>query len=147
MPLMQHTLLYGGTFDPIHLGHLITCQRARELLKADRVLLIPAAVSPHKTGHHLKSAAAAQHRLAMLQLAVENAPHFAVDSRELNRLGPSYTADTLDQLQQENPSTRFTLLIGADQLPKFHTWVRVQDILKQTPTRDIAILGRPFGEK
>ncbi|MCL2646560.1 MAG: nicotinate (nicotinamide) nucleotide adenylyltransferase [Phycisphaerales bacterium] len=144
---MSHTLLYGGTFDPIHHGHLIVCQRARELLVADEVLLIPASVSPHKMVGHVKSATPAAHRLAMLRLAVENIPHFTVDPRELFRAGPSYTADTLDELRREHPNTRFTLLLGADQLPKFHTWVRVQDILAPTPLRDIAILGRPFGDK
>jgi len=135
---MSHTLLYGGTFDPIHHGHLITCQRARELLAADEVLLIPAAVSPHKTQ---SPATSAEHRLAMLRLAVENTHHFAIDPRELSRSGPSYTADTLDELQREYPATRFTLLLGADQLSKFHAWFRIHDIL----LHDIAILGRPSG--
>jgi len=132
---MLHTLLYGGTFDPIHHGHLITCQRARELLNADQILLIPA-ISPHKTDLPVT---AAEHRLAMLQLAIENVPHFVIDPRELSRTGPSYTADTLDELQRDHPTTRFTLLLGADQLPKFHTWTRIHDIL----TYNIAILGRP----
>ncbi|MCL2640801.1 MAG: nicotinate (nicotinamide) nucleotide adenylyltransferase [Phycisphaerales bacterium] len=133
---MSHTLLYGGTFDPIHHGHLITCQRARELLGADQVLLIPAAVSPHKTAH---PATSAEHRLAMLRLAVANVPQFAVDPRELSRSGPSYTADTLDELRRDHSGTCFTLLLGADQLAKFHAWVRIHDIL----AHGIAILPRP----
>jgi nicotinate-nucleotide adenylyltransferase len=127
----MHTLIYGGTFDPIHHGHLITCQRARELLHADRILLIPARISPHKT--HGVTGASAEHRLAMIQLAIRGLPDIAVDGRELHRPGPSYTIDTIEELQREQNGKRhhFTLLLGMDQLPKLHSWRRAGDLLNQ----------------
>ena len=145
---MAHTIVYGGTFDPIHHGHLITCQKARELLNADRVVFIPAGISPHKTTR--QTGASGEQRLAMIKLAIADAPYFAVDDRELQREGPSYTADTLDELERESlaagsggSAEQFTLLIGADQLAKLHTWHRIKDILAESETRGLAILGRP----
>jgi nicotinate-nucleotide adenylyltransferase len=141
----MHTLLYGGTFDPIHHGHLITCQRARELLLADSVLLIPARVSPHKT--QAVATASAEHRLAMIRLAIDGIPDFAVDGRELDRPGPSYTIDTIEELHREQNGKRhhFTLLLGMDQLPKLHSWRRAGDLLNPDKTDNplgLAILLR-----
>ncbi|HUO09341.1 MAG TPA: nicotinate (nicotinamide) nucleotide adenylyltransferase [Phycisphaerae bacterium] len=141
----MHTLIYGGTFDPIHHGHLITCQRARELLRADRVLFIPAFISPHKQHHQ---SASSEHRLAMLHAAIAHHPFFLADARELARGeaqgksggGPSYTIDTLESLRAENPADRLTLLIGQDQLPKLHTWHRIGELVDMI---EIAVLGRP----
>src|ERR1700743_429725 len=110
---MPHTLIYGGTFDPIHHGHLIACQRAREILSADGILLIPARISPHKAS---RRAASGEHRLAMIHRAIAGNPFFLADGRELLREGPSYTIDTLSALRAEDPSRRLTLLLGADQL-------------------------------
>jgi len=139
---MAHTIVYGGTFDPIHHGHLITCQRAWEILRADRVLFVPAGVSPHKTGRAPEAAGA--QRLAMVQLAIAGVPYFAVDGRELTRQGPSYTADTMDELQQSGgPDDHWTLLIGADQLGKLHSWHRVKYLLASGQGRGVAILARP----
>src|SRR3954468_7146101 len=115
---MAHILLYGGTFDPIHNGHLITCRRARELLNADSVLLFPARQSPHKSTR--APGASGEQRLAMIHLAIAKEPGFAVDDRELKREGPSYTVDTFRELKAERPGDRFTLLLGTDQLPKLH---------------------------
>jgi nicotinate-nucleotide adenylyltransferase len=142
----MHTLLYGGTFDPIHHGHLITCQRARELRHADRVLLIPARVSPHKT-HGATGSASAEDRLAMLELAIDGLPGFAVDGRELQRPGPSYTIDTIEELRREQngKGRHFTLLLGMDQLPKLHSWRRAGDLLNPDKTSNplgLAILLR-----
>ncbi|HVS72779.1 MAG TPA: nicotinate (nicotinamide) nucleotide adenylyltransferase [Phycisphaerae bacterium] len=134
----QHLLLYGGTFDPIHHGHLIPAQRARELLDADRILLLPANRSPHKLKQD-PGASAAQ-RLEMLRLAIAHAPHFAIDPRELDRPGPSYTIDTLEQLHSQHPHARLTLLLGVDQLSMLHAWHRVREILARAT---IALLPRP----
>ena len=139
----MHTLsLRRGTFDPIppH-GHLITCQRAREILSADRVLFIPAHISPHKT--HRRSASA-DHRLAMLHAAIADHAFFLADARELDRGEtqgrPSYTIETIESLRHENPADRFTLLIGSDQLPNLHTWHRIGELVDMI---DLAILARP----
>lgn len=141
---MGHTLIYGGTFDPIHHGHLITCQRAREMVGADRVLFIPAWESPHKRG--IRSASG-EHRLKMVHLAIARNPFFVADGREILRGeeggGPSYTVDTVESLRHEHPGERWTLLIGADQLAKFHTWHRVRELLEML---DVAVLGRVRSE-
>ena len=78
----------------------------------------------------------------MLELAIAGVGHFAIDTRELVRPGPSYTADTLEELERDYPGERLTLLIGTDQLPKFHTWRRVEELLAVGGRRDIAILPR-----
>ncbi|HVX83655.1 MAG TPA: nicotinate-nucleotide adenylyltransferase [Phycisphaerae bacterium] len=134
----EHLVLYGGTFDPIHHGHLIPAQRARELLGADRVVLLPANRSPHKLKQD-PGASAAQ-RLEMLRLAIERAPHFGIDARELDRPGPSYTIDTIEQLRGQQGGARFTLLLGVDQLPMLHAWHRINDVLEAAT---IALLPRP----
>ncbi len=134
---MAHILLYGGTFDPIHHGHLITCRSAREALGAEGVLLIPAWVSPHKQDE--PPASTAEQRLRMLELALAGAEDFALDAREVSRGGPSYTIDTVRELQRDRPQDRFTVLIGADQLPKLHTWHRIEALLAQGP---MAVLAR-----
>jgi nicotinate-nucleotide adenylyltransferase len=137
---MPHLMIYGGTFDPIHHGHLVPCRSAREILGAEQVLLVPARLSPHKTApEHLAQTTPAQ-RLDMLRLAIEDDPEFAIDARELSREGPSYTVDTLRELGQEHSSSRFTLLLGADQLRLFSTWREVQEILRLV---QVAVLARP----
>ena len=133
----MHILVYGGTFDPVHNGHLLPARAARQAIVADRLLLIPAYLSPHKLS---QSTAAPEHRLRMLELATAGDPHIAIDNRELLRQGPSYTFDTLGDLQREQPANQFTLLLGADQLPKLHTWHRIAEILERTP---IALMPRP----
>jgi nicotinate-nucleotide adenylyltransferase len=137
---MSHLLLYGGTFDPIHHGHLIPCRRARELLHADTVLLIPARVSPHKTDPTRLTTTTPEQRLAMLRLAIDNEPGFTIDPRELSRQGPSFTVDTLREFAAERPGTRLTLLIGADQLRLFATWRHIEQIMALA---DVAVLARP----
>ncbi len=141
---MGHTLIYGGTFDPIHLGHLIVCQRAREILGGERVLLIPAWVSPHKVG---REGASGADRLAMVERAIMGEAYFLADGRELERGEregrASFTIETVESLRGENAGERFTVLIGADQLMKFHTWHRVRELVELV---EIAVLGRPGSE-
>jgi nicotinate-nucleotide adenylyltransferase len=140
---MPHTLLYGGTFDPIHHGHLIPCRRARELLNADEVLLVPARLSPHKTAPSRAAQTTPAQRLEMLRLAIENEPGFAIDPRELAREGPSFTVDTLHEILSErsgDPAFRLTLLLGADQLRLFSTWREVTEILRMA---HVAVVARP----
>lgn len=95
---MATTLLYGGSFDPIHWGHLITAQSAMEQLAAAGVIFMPARVNPHKADHSPR--ADGLHRLAMIRLAISSEPRFTVSDLELNRLGPSYTIDTVESLCQ-----------------------------------------------
>lgn len=111
--------IFGGSFDPIHHGHLILARAALEELGLDRILFIPANLSPHKTQ---TKPATAQDRLAMLQLAVWGEPRFESCDTELHRPPPSYTVETLRELKSRRADDEFTLLIGADNVAKFDTW-------------------------
>jgi nicotinate-nucleotide adenylyltransferase len=110
----------GGTFDPVHHGHLRLALEMREALELDQVLLVPAARPPHRS----PPVAPATERLAMLLAAVEGVPGLRVDERELDRSGPSYTVDTLRSLRSERPGWALCLLLGMDAFAGLHTWSR-----------------------
>lgn len=120
-------LFYGGTFDPVHHGHLEIARHARDALECD-VRLMPAADPPHRAA----PGADAGHRAAMLALAVAGQPGLEVDRRELGRAGPSYTVDTLRALRDETgPEAPLALLVGADSLlglPDWHQWRALFDL-------------------
>ncbi|MDH3498146.1 MAG: nicotinate-nucleotide adenylyltransferase [Gemmatimonadota bacterium] len=112
--------VFGGSFDPVHHGHLIVAAEAWRRLDLTQVRLIPARQQPLKAGGHRASAA---DRLAMLRLAVADDERFVVDDREVNRPGPSYTVDTLRELHTEFPQAALCLLLGSDtarDLPRWH---------------------------
>jgi nicotinate-nucleotide adenylyltransferase len=111
--------LFGGTFDPPHIGHLIVAQDALEALRLDRILFIPAGLPPHKVGRPITPAAT---RLAMLQAAVAHDPRFGIETLELERAGPSFTVDTVQALTTKYPGAELFLLMGADQAREFDTW-------------------------
>ena len=111
--------VFGGTFDPVHLGHLIVAEQCREQAKLDLVLFIPAARPPHKLDQPLTSFL---HRREMLSLAVAGQPAFRVDDLEKDRQGPSYTVDTLEELQRRQPGSELFLIVGADCLPDLPSW-------------------------
>lgn len=117
--------LYGGSFDPIHCGHLILARDALEELALDRVIMLPAAVSPHKLSR-TPTAGAIRH--AMTAAAIADEPRLTLDPRELHRPGPSYAIDTVEEIHRENPGTRLLYLIGADNLEKLHTWHRIAEL-------------------
>ena len=119
--------MFGGTFDPVHNGHLIVAQAAGESLELDEVLFIPAG-SPRLKGREV--ATAPHHRLRMVQLATEPDPLFACSDIEIRRTGPTYTADTLDLLDEGRAVSTVFLIAGLDALRKFHMWGRPEDILK-----------------
>lgn len=116
---MRRIGLFGGTFDPPHLGHLALAEWARQDLALDRVIFMPAGQPPHKRGRRLSPAA---HRLAMTRLAVRGHRGFAVSDLEARRDGPSFTVDTLRHLRAAHPGARLFLLMGADSLDDFATW-------------------------
>ncbi len=118
--------ILGGSFDPIHHGHIIVAQLAREQLGLDRVLLMVAAAQPLKTAH----GASAAERARMVELAVEGIPWLAVDRRELERPGPSYTVDTLRELAAEHPEAELILLLGGDAARQFSRW-RAPDEIRE----------------
>ena len=112
--------VFGGSFDPVHVGHLIVAEAAAEALHLEKVLFVPARVQPFKVGLH---SAPAEDRVAMLRLAIDGNPRFSVDLREIERDGPSYTVDTLRELYSETPLDELFLLVGADaawDLPRWH---------------------------
>jgi len=111
--------IFGGSFDPVHVGHLIAAECCREQAGLDRVLFVPAAIPPHKQSRGL---AAGQHRLEMLALATGGHPAFAVSGDELDRGGVSYTVDTVERLAERHPGVEFALLLGPDALADFPTW-------------------------
>lgn len=111
--------LFGGTFDPIHLGHLMVAQAALEELALTRVILIPAAQSPFKPG---QVPTAPGHRLAMLRLALAGQNRIGLDDSEVQRGGVSYTVDTLRAVAGQNPGAELFWLIGSDHVPLLPGW-------------------------
>ena len=111
--------LFGGSFDPVHHGHLIVGQAAAEALGLDELRFVPAREQPFKLGQH---AAPAADRAAMLELAVQGAPRLSVERLELERPGPSYTVDTLRALVARHPGAALTLLLGADAARELEDW-------------------------
>jgi nicotinate-nucleotide adenylyltransferase len=122
---MRRVGILGGTFDPIHFGHLRPAVEVRSALDLDIIRLLPCRVSPLRD----EPAAGPEHRLAMLEAAVAGEPDLVVDGRELDRPGPSYTADTLAELRAQYPDDRFYLIMGGDAFAAFDRWDRWQQIL------------------
>jgi len=118
--------ILGGSFNPIHLGHLLVADDLREALALDEVRFVPARHPPHKPEQGL---APAEHRYAMTQLAIRGNPRFDVSDVEFNRPGPSYTVDTLEAFRQEaGPSATFFLLLGSETFLDFLAWRAPQRI-------------------
>lgn len=117
--------LLGGTFDPIHYGHLLPARRAVQQLGLDSVLLIPLGQPPHRA----KPVASAESRLHMVELACQEFPEFVIDQRELQRPGPSYSVDTLSSVREDNPTSRLCWIMGSDALQGFCQWSRWRQIL------------------
>lgn len=122
---MKRIGLFGGTFDPIHHGHLILAREARETLDLDEVLLIPAAASPHKLNQRLT---ASEVRLEMLRAALEGEAGLECDPIELHRPPPSYAIDTAEALRRRHPTAEFFYLIGDDNLDRLPTWHRFAEL-------------------
>ena len=118
--------VFGGTFDPPHLGHLVAAEAARELLGLDFVRVIPAALSPHKIW---RETSPAEIRLEMVRLAFAGNASYIIDEREIQRKGPSYMVDTLSDLRTEFPGDSLVLLLGRDTLKDFDTWKEPDRIL------------------
>ena len=123
---MQLIGLLGGTFNPIHNGHLRLAQELADALNFSEVRFIPSANPPHKTAPKIS----AQHRAAMVQLAITDHSLFKLDTRELDRTGASYTIDTVISLQEElGGSVALCLMMGSDAFSKLNTWHRWQALI------------------
>ena len=132
-----HTAIFGGTFDPVHNGHLRMATEVAELLACDQVKLIPAGIPPHKAADQV----AAHHRLAMLKLAVEGDDKLTVDDCELTRQGPSYSIDTVINMRATlGADTALSLCMGIDVFNQLHTWHRWQEL---TDYVNVIVMTRP----
>lgn len=119
--------IMGGTFDPIHIGHLVTAEAVRNEYGLDRVLFIPAANPPHKQGQEVTPA---MHRYIMTAMATYSNPYFHVSSLELDRPGPSYTIDTIYELKRVyGKDTELFFITGADAIQEIPTWDRIEELL------------------
>lgn len=132
---MTPLAVFGGTFDPIHVGHLSVAWEASELLDAE-VRLMPASVPPHRPA----PIASASQRASMLQAALQGQPRLTLDTRELERSGPSYTIDTLQGLRQEQELRPLILLLGADAFAGLTGWHRWRELFE---VAHIGVLSRP----
>ena len=132
--------IFGGSFDPVHLGHLILAEAALEELHLDRIIFIPAGVSPFKQDR--PPGASGDQRIRMLAAATAGEPRFSIDGRELRKDGPSYTIDTIRELLGDHPGVRFVLLIGADNLKDLHKWRSIGELRNLV---DFAVLDRGDG--
>jgi nicotinate-nucleotide adenylyltransferase len=117
--------IYGGTFDPVHLAHLILAREALEKLELERVVFVPAALSPHKLD---RVPAPAELRVEMLRAAINCEPRFALDEMELHRPAPSFTIDTIEEFRRRDPTAEFYFFIGSDNLPRLETWHRFDQL-------------------
>jgi len=120
--------LLGGTFNPIHCGHLIIAESIRESFGLDKIIFIPSGLPPHKD---VSEVSGAEHRINMVKLAIESNTKFEVSSMEADRKGYTYTIDTLTELKAGSDSTkRFIFIIGADNVPELVTWKNYRQVLE-----------------
>lgn len=115
----------GGSFDPIHNGHLVPAIDVAQHLQLQQLFLMPNHIAPHKTGSHCT----AKQRTEMVKLAILNTPQLSIDTRELNRNSASYTIDTLKEIKVQYPNTPVCFIMGMDSLIHFDSWYRWHEIL------------------
>lgn len=136
---MRKIGLFGGTFDPVHYGHLAVARSALDKLSFETLYFIPAASPPHKPDQLITPF---RHRVVMLQLALRDEPRFVVSEVEGERNGPSYTVDTLVQFQHDlGPDADFFFIIGLDAFADITSWNRYNELLDKT---SFVVIDRPF---
>lgn len=131
--------IIGGSFNPIHIAHLIIADRFCDQVALDRCIFVPAAQSPFKIND--ANLASAEHRLAMVELAIAQHPRFSASDIEIKRGGVSYTIDTIRTIQAQSPEASVSLLIGSDQAIEFVRWREWQSICREA---QLCIVRRPF---
>lgn len=122
---MKYVGILGGTFDPPHLGHLLIAEEVRMALKLDEVWFIPSQEPPHKQ----KALTSASHRVGMVERAIDTNPDFKVNTIEVNRLGKSFTFDTMKLLKKDNPNAMFYFIIGADMVEYLPKWNNIDELI------------------
>lgn len=132
--------VFGGTFDPVHHGHLRIALEIAQSLALDEVRFVPCRQPPHRSPPQ----ASAKQRLAMLQLALSSQPEFVIDERELNREGPSYMVDTLSSMRSEEAEVPLVLIVGVDAFVALTSWYRWQHLLELAHIAVALRPGAPF---
>lgn len=128
----------GGTFDPIHIGHLVAAEEVRAQLGLDRVVFVPAGLPPHKLTNHVSPV---EHRLTMVKLAVAGNPYFTVSRVDIDRFGPCYTVDTIELLRAElGPDVELYFILGSDSLADVATWHKPERLIRLCR---LAVVERP----
>lgn len=133
--------IFGGTFDPIHFGHLILAEELKEELSLNKVIFVPSANPPHKENPHLSEA---KDRLMMTQIAIQHNPFFVLSDLELKKGGKSYTIETVNQFKDLYPKSELYLLLGSDVLRELHLWREPKRIFEQIK---VVIAKRPGFDK
>jgi nicotinate-nucleotide adenylyltransferase len=129
--------VYGGTFDPVHWGHLVLAEEARTRAGLDLVLFVPSGLPPHKAARRLTPIG---DRLAMVRLAVDGIPGFEVSDMESESHGPHYTIETLGRIARQRPDDEISFILGSDSLLELGTWSRPEEIVALAP---LVVLARP----
>lgn len=122
----KRTGILGGTFDPVHNGHIAMAETIYRTLNIDEILLMPSGIPPHK-----ERISNSKDRLNMLRIATEEYPYMKVSDYEIKRKGTTYTADTLTMLNEENPDNEYIFIVGADSLVYMHKWYRPEIIFSK----------------
>jgi nicotinate-nucleotide adenylyltransferase len=133
--------ILGGTFNPPHLGHLAVAVHARDELSLERVIVVPARISPHKLAEQDPGP---EHRLQMCRLAIERTDRLSVCALEINRRGPSYTVDTLNAIHASHPDAGLTFIVGADTAGTLHDWREPAKLLELA---DLAVAAREGSDR
>jgi nicotinate-nucleotide adenylyltransferase len=136
--------IFGGTFDPVHWGHLVMAEQCREQCGLDQVWFLPAGLPPHKTGSAISSG---KQRAEMLEFAIAGEPEFLVNRMELSRDGKTYTVDTLRQLHEERPDDELFFLIGGDSLNDLPSWREPRRIVELATVVAVNRGDRPLPEE
>lgn len=135
---MRHIGILGGTFDPVHNGHLLLGEQAYREYGLDEIWFMPSHVPPHKKDHHITDGAT---RIRMLELATKEAPYFSVSDFEMRREGNTYTAQTLALLKEAYPDVKVYFIIGADSLYQLESWYHPEQVMAQAV---LLVSGRTY---
>lgn len=133
--------VFGGSFDPVHIGHLRSALEVQLLTGCRQIRFVPSREPPHRSG----PVVSAEHRVEMLRIAISGHPEWVIDNRELHRSGPSYTITTLESLRSEM-TDKFCLLVGSDAFVHFESWHRYRDILSLAHVLVMVRPGSTFSE-
>lgn len=124
---MKRIGLFGGTFDPLHIGHMIVAESVREAEKLDEVWFIPSHIPPHKE----KASVSSSDRFQMVRQSIETNDSFKVTDVELDREEPSYTLKTIRELKRQHPDVEFSFIIGGDMVESLHTWYKIDELIEE----------------